>query len=482
MWARYRVAELEGDYDVNRGEIRRLGKAFGLVTRETSLIVLDRVEDYARYEIAPPAELLAAYEKLRATAAQRASADRQAHLERIVRCSRRSSMVEPRLSQGRAPGADRVEERGRRSASAVRPSAGCAERDALRAAAAAGASGTGADERAGRHAPAENAQSLAARSAAAARKDDAGASVATHPAPQVDARRAVHRAAARRRAGATSTASISTSAPGYADSTAFFLDAADLLLRARPAATSACACSRNLAEMDLENRHVLRILGLRLMQAERPKLAVSVFRKVLELAPEEPQSYRDLGLAYAADRQYQAAIDTLREVVVRPWHGRFPEIELITLAELNAIVATAGQKLDVSRIDPRLLKNLPLDLRVVLTWDADNTDIDLWVTDPNGERAYYGNRLTYQGGRMSLDFTGGYGPEEFSLKHAKPGKYKVEAQFYGNRQQVVAGATTLELKLATGFGTPRQKEQSVTLRLRDRGEIVAVGEFEVAAD
>jgi hypothetical protein len=62
---------------------------------------------------------------------------------------------------------------------------------------------------------------------------------------------------------------------------------------------------------------------------------------VLELAPEEPQSYRDLGLAYAADHQYQTAIDTLREVVVRPWHGRFPEIELITLAELNAIVATS---------------------------------------------------------------------------------------------------------------------------------------------
>ncbi len=267
----------------------------------------------------------------------------------------------------------------------------------------------------------------------------------------------------------------------YADSTAFFLDAADVFFERGQAELGVRVLS-NLAELDLENRHVLRILGLRLMQAERPKLALTVFRKVAELAPEEPQSFRDLGLAYAADRQYQPAIDMLREVVVRPWHGRFPEIELITLAELNAIVATCGQKLDVSRIDPRLLKNLPLDLRAVLTWDADNTDIDLWVTDPNGERAFYGNRLTYQGGRMSLDFTGGYGPEEFSLKRAKPGKYKVEAQFYGNRQQIVSGATTLGLKLTTNFGLPKQKEQSVTLRLRDRGEMVLVGEFEVAAD
>lgn len=204
-----------------------------------------------------------------------------------------------------------------------------------------------------------------------------------------------------------------------------------------------------------------------------------MLRKVLDISPEEPQSYRDLGLALAADRQYQKAVDTLYEVVISPWNGRFPDIEIITLAELNAIIATCAEKLDLTRIDPRLTKNLPLDLRVVLTWDADNTDIDLWVTDPNGEKAYYGHQLTYQGGRMSLDFTGRYGPEEFSLKRAKPGKYKVEAQYYGDRRQTVAGPATLQVKLSTRFGLPAQQERTVTLRLKDRSETVFVGEFEV---
>ena len=136
-------------------------------------------------------------------------------------------------------------------------------------------------------------------------------------------------------------------------------------------------------------------------------------------------------------------------------------------------------KLDLARLDPRLVRNLPLDVRAVLAWDADNTDIDLHVTDPNGDTAFYGNPRTFQGGRMSADFTGGYGPEEFSLKSAKPGKYRVEAQFYGHRQQVVAGATTLMLKLTTRFGTANAREQLVTLRLKDAGSKVLVGEFEV---
>lgn len=231
--------------------------------------------------------------------------------------------------------------------------------------------------------------------------------------------------------------------------------------------------------MNLENRHILRILGYRLMQAKQARLAIPVFEKVRELAPDEPQSHRDLGLAYAENKQRQQAADALYEVVSHPWHGRFPDVEMIALAELNAVIAGHDEELDLSRIDKRLIKNLPLDLRVVLTWDADNTDIDLWVTDPNGEKAFYGNPLTYQGGAMSRDFTGGYGPEAFSLKNAKPGKYLVQAQFYGHRQQVVSGATSLQVKLTSGFGTAKQREQIITLRLKQQSELVTVGEFEV---
>ena len=266
--------------------------------------------------------------------------------------------------------------------------------------------------------------------------------------------------------------------PSYTNSSAFFLDAADMLLEKNQRDLALRVLS-NLAEMDLENRQVLRILGYRLLQAGAPELAIPVFAKVQQLAAEEPQSFRDLGLAYAAAKQYQAAVDQLNQVVLRPWDDRFADIELIALAELNAIVANAPTALDTSRVDPRLLKNMPLDLRAVLTWDADNSDMDLWVTDPNGEKCYYGHRLTYQGGHMSRDFTGGYGPEEFSLRYAKPGKYKIEVNFFGSRQQAVAGATTLQVDLTTGFGTAQAKDQSMTLRLKERAETVFVGEFEV---
>ena len=139
-----------------------------------------------------------------------------------------------------------------------------------------------------------------------------------------------------------------------------------------------------------------------------------------------------------------------------------------------------GTAIDVSAIEPRLLRNLPLDVRVVLAWDADNTDVDLHVIDPNGEEVYYGHALSHQGGAITQDATGGYGPEEFALRVAKPGKYRVEANFFGHRQQVLTTSTGLMLWLSSGFATPQQQDQRTTIRVRSAsGERVVVGEFEV---
>lgn len=265
--------------------------------------------------------------------------------------------------------------------------------------------------------------------------------------------------------------------PGYLASTAFFIDAAEIFF-AKGQRDLAVRVLSNLAEMELENRHILRILAYRLQQAELGTLAVPLLERVRELAPDEPQSHRDLALALAPT-QPQRALDLLWDVASGSWDGRFADIDLIALAELNALAARLP-KLDLTRVDARLRQNLPLNLRAVLSWDADNTDIDLWVTDPDGEKAYYAHRLTRQGGAMTRDFTGGYGPEEFSLRKAKPGRYEVRAQFFGHRQQLVSPYTTLMLWLATGFGTEAQKDQRVVLRLSGSGEQVLVGTFEVA--
>jgi tetratricopeptide (TPR) repeat protein len=477
LWASYKLHALEADFESHRAEIRRLGTQFAIPTRETSLIVLDRLEDYVRYDVTPPTALLAAFDAMKNLRGAQLALQRTKHLDALVRdFEQKVAWWEKTYPKDAPPKPVEVKTSAPMPTSAAipmtaRPTPAVPTPIAIAMA------------------PPPPVQADAARVTAQRETSTSprqSTATSTSPPPEIGIalKKWSSNAPYITRLNAASPDSVYAvyldEKPSYANSTGFFLDVADVLID-KGQRDLALRVLSNLAEMDLENRHVLRLLGYRLMQAGAPELAIPVLEKVQRLAEEEPQSFRDLGLAHAAAGHNQQAIDQLNQVLMRPWGDRFSEIELIALAEMNAIIATAPTPLDTSRVDARLLKNLPLDLRAVLTWDADNSDMDLYVTDPNGEECFYEHRFTYQGGRMSRDFTGGYGPEEFSLRDAKPGKYKVEVNFYGSRQQAVAGAVSLQVKLSSGFGTAAQKDQTITLRLKGRGETEFVGEFEVMA-
>lgn len=480
QWARLRLASLAGEARAHRVEIGQIGRRFGMATGETSLIVLERVEDYAQNGIEPPPALRDAYDRLTAMAQKDRGRSEAARLAELVR--RFDARVAwwnrdfPKDTPKPPVEIARSEMRG----ALVTANESRRERQVADAV-------TSSSPRAAAPMPLQAPASFAAQAGAApalAKKDGSatsnapGISIALKPAPanaewtrRLDAADPASRVAIyldERRANAMSVG--------------FFLDCADFFLQKGQREVGLRVLS-NLAEMDLQNRQVLRLLAYRLQQAGQVDLALPIFERVLELAPHEPQSHRDLGLALAQAGQPQRAIERLYEVVTGSWDARFPDIDLIALAELNAVVAKAahdGKTLDVAAIEPRLLKNMPLDVRVVLAWDADATDVDLHVIDPNGEEVFYGHNLSYQGGTISRDATGGYGPEEFSLRHAKPGKYRVEANFFGHRQQVLTSSTGIMLWLSSGFATPSQQDRRTTLRLKSQaGERVLVGEFEV---
>ena len=65
---------------------------------------------------------------------------------------------------------------------------------------------------------------------------------------------------------------------------------------------------------------------------------------------------------------------------------------------------------------------------------------------------------------------------KFLLKRAQPGKYLVHVNYYGNRQQIISGATTVQLEMTTDFGKPNAKTKDA-LRLQGSKEVIKVGEL-----
>jgi tetratricopeptide (TPR) repeat protein len=273
----------------------------------------------------------------------------------------------------------------------------------------------------------------------------------------------------------------------FGASPAFYLDCAEFF-RKQKQNHLALQILSNIAELETENAALLRVLAQRLQQIGQLELACGLFEEILKLRPEEPQSVRDLALALARRSESThsradalRAMELLAKVVNNHW-DRFDEIEVIALMELNALWADFTRRFsaDPARFpaDARLQKLLDLDTRIVLTWDADMTDIDLHVIEPSGERAYYGHNRTTIGGLVSRDFTQGYGPEEYCLRRAMHGTYKVEVNYYGSQAAQLMGPVTVQAEVITNFGRPNEKRKSLTLRLEEKKETIAVGEIE----
>ncbi len=158
--------------------------------------------------------------------------------------------------------------------------------------------------------------------------------------------------------------------------------------------------------------------------------------------------------------------------------GRDYGIEEVILAEINNMINLHGAKLNTSRIDKKVILNFPVDVRVVMNWNKKDTDIDLWVTDPNGEKCFYSNKRTKAGGRISNDITQGYGPEQFMIKKAIKGKYKIEVNYYGDRQLSISGPTTVMAEIYTHYGSGSQERKVITLQLSgEQKDGVFIGEF-----
>lgn len=515
FWAQQRLAELAVFPRRNARELVKLGRAYGLVTPGTSLMVLESVDQYVRYEIEPPDSQPVwqqQYAAFRRNSAKDATDRTQAHLDTLLR------MWQERLAWWGTDFVARLEAQRRATPPPVAVAAAPPTRSVARATAQPVEIPESAPPSPGEfqeevsvvggdvHAEGDGVEGgveggVAGGIPGGVAGDDDAPIASGYSAPtQLSAASKHDREGSARRQPQPPTIQLQAWDPEtpylddlreapdthleavylalrakHGSSTGFFLDCADLFLerKDRPRALRVLS---NLAELELEDAGLWRILGTRLAQLDELDASQQAFEAVLDMRPEEPQSHRDLALVLARRGAYQRAVELLTHVVMTEW-PRFVGIELIALEELNAMLPNArAAGVAAPALDPRLLKILDVDLRVVLTWDADLTDMDLWVVEPSGEKAMYNHNRTAAGGLVSRDFTQGYGPEEYLIRRAQPGAYRIQVDYYGTSARKILGPVTLQVEMITNYGRPNEERRARTLRLASAKEVVDVGE------
>jgi Flp pilus assembly protein TadD len=119
------------------------------------------------------------------------------------------------------------------------------------------------------------------------------------------------------------------------------------------------------------------------------------------------------------------------------------------------------------------------DLKIYLTWDTDKSDVDLWVTNPSGEKIFYSHRTGAPGEALFDDVTTGYGPESFTAKSASPGSYLVQVNYYGTNRSAFTEARG-EVVVILSEGTAAEERHVLPYRLYEPKQTVSVAKIEVS--
>lgn len=483
IWAQQKIETLDLQYEDHREEIEALGKQFGIVTRNTSLIVLEEIADYVRYNIIPPTELLAefnAIKKENSIEQEKRVSDLLTQAQQNIEELRswwntdfKQKHKYPQRKESISPTQPAVVQ----EEPAPRPMARQEENNMAH---------KREDYRISEVAVADldtkvaitNNNELMEVVTVSRLNSINNETVGKISIPEIKEDNEYLQEIVQSKDPYKSYLQLREN---YMGTPNFYFDIANFFFK-KGDREQALLILSTLADLEIENADLYKTISYKLREWGDYDKALFITEKILKWRPMDPQSHRDYALSLQDKGRYEEAIEELYRILTQNYSpeaaDRDDGIEEIILMEINNLVSLKKTALNNITLDKKLIADLPVDIRVVINWNSQNTDIDLWVTDPNGEKCFYSNPATAIGGRLSNDFTGGYGPEQFLLKKAQKGKYKIEVDFYDDSSLTLAGPASVMAEIYTYYSSGRQERKITTLYLdRTKEQNTAIGEF-----
>lgn len=264
----------------------------------------------------------------------------------------------------------------------------------------------------------------------------------------------------------------------------YYIFAAELFARAKRPDLAELVLS-NVVEVRPGDARWLRIYAYSLISWGKARDTVPIYRAIAELRDEDPQSHRDFGLAMEAIGQPVAAMRLFEKVFTGKWDSRLAGMNKVIQHDLARASAAALKTAGLSAENRAMaVKYAGVDqskndkIVATVSWDTDNTDIDLHVIEPSGAHVYYGD-LAPQGasGRLSFDTTQGFGPEQYRAAKPHRGKYRMYLRYFSQNMQALQDGTfaRIDVKITEKGQT---SSFTKTLFLKDQEEVRTFVEFD----
>jgi tetratricopeptide (TPR) repeat protein len=245
----------------------------------------------------------------------------------------------------------------------------------------------------------------------------------------------------------------------------------------------------SLIEQNPNDPALCRDIAFTAMEMGFGSHAYHLLRRVAEIRPHEFILYREMALCLTDIGKADLALAYYEIASNSEWNGRAGEFATILnmdylrlLKMIDKGKLTSSVK-DYAEVRLKKLAEKPdpkPPIVVIATWNTDKTDVDLHVTEPDGEECYYNRKTTKRGGHITRDVTDGYGPEMYmSSESAESGTYKVSVQYFSSDQNRASTRSKVYVSIYQYWGTPNEKLISKSVALTGQKQMIDVAKTEL---
>ncbi|MEM7185328.1 MAG: carboxypeptidase-like regulatory domain-containing protein [Bacteroidota bacterium] len=221
----------------------------------------------------------------------------------------------------------------------------------------------------------------------------------------------------------------------------------------------------NIAVVASQNVKALKVLAYRFEEQGALERARYVYEQLVNLRPQDVQSYRDLAQAYVATGEYELAATLYRQMLFNTIPNvDFEPVEDIVIHEFRNLIMKHKSRINYQGLPNSLLAiDFEIDIRLMLEWNHPGAEFDVQVVSPEKKYFSYSHTAFNNKELLQQEMDNGFFMKEFVVDEGEKGSWIVNIRHSGGHNDQVP--LLLKYTQFKNYGTPKETRTVKVIQL-----------------
>jgi|TARA_B100001094_G_scaffold195153_1_gene189137 tetratricopeptide (TPR) repeat protein len=221
---------------------------------------------------------------------------------------------------------------------------------------------------------------------------------------------------------------------------------------------------KTVSQKAKDNPKALKTIAYKLEESGDYEKAKIIYKRLLNIRPEDEQTYRDLALIYIENKEYELAASMYNKML----KNKIPNVNVLGLQETivneaSHLYWTKADKLILTDFPLKTLKtfipendwkNFGYDYRIVFDWNDPAVEFNIQFVDPKNKYFNWSHTIIDDKEILEDELNYGYNTEEFIIEKSDKGDWIINIENYSIEDN--NNPTYIKYTVYKNYGRPNE--------------------------